>query len=242
MTPEVEAKVAELVAQARAEAWKVFQTAPQQLDREELTSLALVGLAQAAARWPEYCQHRGFSTGCGQVPCTDPEACGSRYLAAYCLRRIRGSMMDYLRSQDWLSRAMRGRAKALRDAGMDLEALSEDELGRRTGLSISQVRDTRAALARRPVSMDAEPADLTEPDDVEEQAVVSAVLAALVAGLRSCGSEVITVVALRYYHGWELSDIAPLLGRSLPEVRALHDRGILAGHSAMVAAASEGQV
>lgn len=229
MTPELQERLTDLVPQARSEAWKVFQTAPQTLDRDELTSLALLGLAQAAERWPVYCEKNGYS----------PDAL--EYFAAYALRRIRGAMLDYLRSQDWLSRAMRGRAKALRDAGMDT-GVSEAELARRTGLTIAQVRETQAALARRPVSVDAEPVDLTEPGDVESAAMVSVVLDAVVTALRGQGPEITVIIALRYYRGWELADIAPLLGRGLDEVRRFHDQGVLAVHQAMAAAATESQV
>lgn len=140
MTPELEARILELMPQARSEAWKIFQSAPQQLDREELQSLAYLGLVMAAERWERYCAEHGYS----------PDA--TEYFAAYALRRLRGAMLDAMRSQDWVTRSVRSRAKAIRAAGQDLGA-TEEQISETTGLTTQQIRDTLAGVARRPVKI-----------------------------------------------------------------------------------------
>src|SRR5215475_14838255 len=94
MTPEIEVLVQEIIPQARSEAWRAFQKAPHALDREELESIALAGLVQAASMWPDYCDRNGY----------DPARAVDGYFHAYALRRMRGAILDYLRSVDWVTR------------------------------------------------------------------------------------------------------------------------------------------
>jgi RNA polymerase sigma factor FliA len=226
MTPEIEKQVQDLLPQARSEAWRIFQTAPQQLDRDELQSLAYTGLVMAANRWETYCEANGYS----------PDA--TQFFAAYALRRMRGAMLDAMRSSDWVTRSVRSRAKALREAGHDL-GKSEDELSEATGLTKQQIRDTLAGVARRPVSVDAEPVDIAEQASVEGTAVVHSVMDAVVEVLRAKPAEVQIIIALRYHQGKELREIAALLGRTPDEVDVLHAEGILAVHDAMIRMVSD---
>jgi RNA polymerase sigma factor for flagellar operon FliA len=224
---QVRARVAELTAEivptARAEAYRVWQRAPHALEMDELESLALSGLAAAAARWPVYCRDKGYSPTAWE------------FFRAYCLRRMRGSMLDYLRAQDWVTRSARTKAKALRDAGQD-RGLSDAELAQATGMDISEVRETIAAVAARPVSMDAEPHDVAGEDDVEGQAVVSEVLRALSGVIARFSDPVRVILALRYYHGIAVADLAPYVGVTPEEAARLHQDAILEIHEAMVKA------
>lgn len=226
MDPQIERLVEELLPQARSEAWKRFQSAPQQLDLDELISLAYAGLMMAAARWPAYCAQNGYDSAAVQ------------YFAAYALRRIRGSILDAMRSSDWVTRSTRARAKALRAAGQDL-GISEDELVARTGLSARQVRETLASVARRPVSMDAEPVDVAEGTDVEGQAVVHSVLEAVVAASAGLPPDVQVVLALHYHQGKDLREIAGLLGMAEARASELLTEAVLEIHDAMVRAVAD---
>jgi RNA polymerase sigma factor for flagellar operon FliA len=222
---EIRARIGELVADivpsARSEAYRVWQRAPHALEMDELEALALSGLAAAAARWPTYCaKHRH-----------DPSR--FEYFYAYALRRMRGSMLDYLRSQDWVTRSARTKAKVLREAGAD-RGLSDAELARVTGMGIDEVRATNAAVSARPVSIDAEPYDVAGQDDVEGQAVVSEVLAALSAVVVELPETARTVLVLRYYHSMTVPELAPYVGVSVDEAARLHQGAILAIHKAML--------
>jgi RNA polymerase sigma factor for flagellar operon FliA len=212
--------------QARSEAWRAFQRAPHVLDRDELTSLAYTGLAMAASMWGPYCERRGFS----------PQA--YQYFAAYALRRMRGAILDYQRSVDYVSRSVRSRAKAITEAGYDVGA-SVDEVAAETSLTPAQIRDTVAAVSRRPVSMDAEPVDVAEVTDVEGQAQVHLMLEAAVAALRKLPEEVQIVIALHYHQSAELEEIAAVLNRSKDEIAAFHIEGCFAVRDAMAQAISE---
>jgi RNA polymerase sigma factor FliA len=223
--PDIQARVDELVAemmpQARAEAYKVWQRAPHALEMDELESLALSGLAHAAARWETYCAEKGH----------DPRR--FEYFGAYCLQRMRGSMLDYLRSQDWVTRSARTRAKALRAAGQD-QGRTETELAEKSGLTVKEVRETIAAVSSRPVSIDAEPYDVAGAADVEGQAVVSEVLAAVARVMATLPATAQVVLALRYYHGLSGAESAQLAGVTVDEAARLHQDAILAIHDAML--------
>jgi RNA polymerase sigma factor FliA len=225
--PEVRARVsllvAEVVPSARAEAYRVWQRAPHALEMDELESLALSGLAAAAARWPVYCAKNGH----------DPAA--FEYFYAYALRRMRGSMLDWLRSQDWVTRSARTKAKALREAGQD-RGLTDAQLAAATGMSVSEVRETLAAVSARPVSMDAEPLDVAGEDDVEGQAVVSEVLAAMSGVIDRLGEPVRTALVLRYYHGMSVLELSAVIGVSPEEAARLHQGAVLEIHEAMLRA------
>lgn len=226
MTPELEARILELMPQARSEAWKIFQSAPQQLDREELQSLAYLGLVMAAERWERYCAEHGYS----------PDA--TEYFAAYALRRLRGAMLDAMRSQDWVTRSVRSRAKAIRAAGQDLGA-TEEQISETTGLTTQQIRDTLAGVARRPVSVDAEPLEVAEPGSVEGQQVVHSVLSAVVEEMHRQSPECQAVIALRYHQGLDFREIASVLELPPDTVSELHNQGVLAIHDAMLRVVGE---
>jgi RNA polymerase sigma factor FliA len=214
---------ADFMPQVRAEAWKVFQRAPHALELEELVSLGLLGLTQAVSSWARYCAKHGYDPGATQ------------YLIAYILRRVRGAMLDALRSQDWVTRSARTRAKALREAGQD-QGLSEAELARRAGMTVREVRDTIAAVAARPVSLDTEPHDVAAQEATESRAVADSILQAAVEALNGYPVRVQAAVALRYYHGLSDDDAAAVLGVKADDVKRWHGDAVTAMHSAMVKA------
>lgn len=226
VSPEIERLVEDIMPQARNEAWKVFQTAKHALDLDELISIAYTGLWQAAVRWNEYCDKHGYNREATQ------------YFAAYATRRMRGSMLDAMRSNDWLTRSMRSRAKLLRDAGQDL-GKTEAQLSTTTGMTAVQIRETMAGVARKPVSVDAECVDVAESQGVESQVVVSSVLGAVVKAMRGLPLRVQVVLCLHYFIGKELREIAELLGETEARVSALHVDGVLAVHQSMVEAVQE---
>jgi RNA polymerase sigma factor for flagellar operon FliA len=223
LRPELEKLVADLMPDARQAARRVFHAAPYALDLDELTSLAYIGLVTAANQWDDYCARHQF----------DNSGAGLQYFRAYCLRRIRGSMLDAMRSADWMTRSARTRAKALREAGQDL-GKSEEELARATGMSVRQVRETMTAALRKPVYMDDSEADPPDSDDVESSAVVGSVLSAMVSAMRGLALQHQAVLALRYHQGWEFAQIAEELEESPERVQRIHDQAISVCTTAML--------
>lgn len=214
----------QLIGQARALAWKHWHGAPYVLDFEELLSLAYKGLAEAQFKWPEYCSRRGF----------DPAR--TRFYKVYCMRRMEGSILDYKRSQDWVSRTVRSQARALRAAGQD-QGLSELELAAGSGLTVRQVSDTLAAMSRRPVSFDPVEHDVADSADTESRTMVSDLLAEAVREMQGLSLEAQMVMALTFYHGLTLRQAAVALEMDLGEVTGLQQQSVLAVHQALARAA-----
>ena len=224
---DVRARLAELTAEivpsARSVAYRVWQQAPHALEMDELEALALSGLASAQARWPVYCAEHGH----------DPTA--YQFFRAYALRRMRGAILDWLRSQDWVPRSTRTRAKVLRDVGQD-RGLSDAQLAAAAGMTVAEVRETTAAVAARPVSIDAEPYDVAGEDDVEGQAVVAEVLKAVSGTVAGLSEPARTILALKYYHGMALPELAPFAGVTPEEASRVHLEAVLVIHQAMMKA------
>ena len=72
---------------------------PSHVNRDDLSSAAMLGLAQAARSWDP---DRGVS------------------FERHAANRIRGALLDELRDSDWASRSVRSRARRLQQAGEDL--------------------------------------------------------------------------------------------------------------------------
>ena len=72
---------------------------PSHVSRDDLSSAAMLGLAQAARSW-------------------DPDRGAS--FERHAATRIRGALLDELRDSDWASRSVRSRARRLQQAGEDL--------------------------------------------------------------------------------------------------------------------------
>jgi RNA polymerase sigma factor for flagellar operon FliA len=219
----VDAKVIEIYPNARGEAWRVYQRAPAHLELDELHALALGGLAQAGARWQDYCAENHH----------DPRAL--HYFGAYAMRRMRGAMGDAMRQQDWVTRSARAKAKAIRDAGQDL-GRSEEELARASGLTVREVRETLAAVSAKPVSMDAEPHDVPDSADVEGQAVVSSVLGAVDEVIARQPLAARSLLALHFYYGHPVPEAAVVIGVREDEAQQLFNTAVLAVHDAMIRA------
>jgi RNA polymerase sigma factor for flagellar operon FliA len=198
----------------------IWRQAPHAMEREELRSIANLALVLAAQRWPTYCQERGYS----------PDRL--EYFVPYATRRMRGAIIDTLRQADYATRSQRSRAKQLREAGSESGA-TEDELSDRTGMSRSDIRDTLGSLARRPVSLDVEDSDSHPVTSVEGDFFVSSVLQSVTSTVGSLSLPQQAVLALHYFAGMELKEVASVLDITESRASHLHTDAVLLVHSAM---------
>jgi RNA polymerase sigma factor FliA len=231
------ALVEEFAIVARSVAWEFWRKAPR-ADVEELEGIALVALAEAVERYPSYCADRGY----------DPAR--RDFMAAYVTRRMRGAILDWARSQDWVTRGQRRTLKLLRDAARPGASAAElAEAAEAAGLPGDEVRAALAAEeAGRSLRLDDAFTDsagwgtsLTDPAaDVESVAAVQAMLGAAARALGGLPLEQQLVVVRRYMNGDELKDIAEALGVTRDRAAQLHETAVIALHEAMVQVASEG--
>ncbi|MDN3513503.1 MAG: FliA/WhiG family RNA polymerase sigma factor [Candidatus Brocadia sp.] len=79
---------------------KIMVYLPSFVDKEDLIEYGILGLIEAAEKFDEKSNTK-FGT--------------------YAISRIRGAILDYMRSQDWLPRSMRDKATLVRDTCSSLE-------------------------------------------------------------------------------------------------------------------------
>lgn len=222
----MEALVHQYLGLSQSLAQQVWRTAPHALDVDEMRAIAHFGLVDAASRWKGYCEKHSYS----------PDAL--EYFKPYVVRRVRGALIDAIRSSDWATRSLRTRAKMLQEAGQE-KGVGERELAERTGLSIKDVRSTIRGMAQRPVSLEAEELDPESSRTVESTAFTAQILETVVLAVQNLPDEEQIVLALHYFKGQQLQEVARNMGISESRASQLHAAAVLAVHAEMITAARQ---
>jgi RNA polymerase sigma factor (sigma-70 family) len=218
---------------ARSAAYGFWRKAPR-ADLDELRSIAYLGLVEAAERYPRYVEEHGYDPADG------------RFVVAYLSRRVHGSILDWARAQDWLTRSQRTILKIIEDVARP--GASDAELAQASGIAEEKVRAAQAAAASKPLSfgmLDGEaewaPSSLPDPAaDVESAAWVRAMLASVARTFAALATPQQCLVLRVYMHGQALAEAAEALGISKEEAGELHASAVLAVHDSMLAVAAEG--
>ncbi len=211
---------------AHSLAQQVWRTAPHALELDELKAIAALGLVGASRRWHAYCDENDYSPAAVE------------YFKPFASRRIYGSLIDEIRRADWATRSLRTRAKLLQAAGQDAGA-TDRELALRTGLTVPEVRATIRGMAQKPVPLESDGIDPAESVDVESSVLAQALLDVAVEVIRTLPGEQQVVVALHYHKGFQLQEVAKMLGITESRASQLHARAVLVVHQAMRDAAVE---
>lgn len=208
-------------------------TLPPHVDSEELYSAALVGLLNAL---------RQFKSGMGSS------------FESYARLRIRGAMLDELRRMDWAPRSVHVKARKVQSTMVTLEhALqrppSENEMATALKLSLTEYQqlleeirpatficlDTVGGGENDEVGSEYETLpDLTQPDTVDS--VSKAELAELIAERLSKLPDLHRkIIALYYYEGLRLREIAEICGLCESRICQIHSQVVI-GIRAQIAA------
>lgn len=169
---------------------------PANIDRGDLMSAGMYGLVTSLER-----------NGGDQGPAFE----------GYARTRIRGAILDELRSQDWLSRrarwAVNGQCEGYNGPFVlvGLDDVSENE--RAEGLVDAQTPDALALLEAKTMHRD------------------------LQAAVRRLPERERIIVSMHYFEGMRLKDIGKILGVSEPRISQLHARAISRLRSMLAAAA-----
>jgi RNA polymerase sigma factor FliA len=198
---------------------------PTALDIEDLYSVGFTGLVSAA---------RKFDPGQG-VP-----------FGAYATLHIRGAVHDELRRMDWTPRSIRDKARKFKD---DVAAIDQ-QLGRpatdeevRTSLSLSQADYESLLDEIKPASfvpLDGE-AYSEESDDISlhdliaddaqptgrEQLQKKELIEVIVAQLQKLPDIPKKVLALYYFEGMRLAEIAAIFGLTEGRISQIHTQAVL---------------
>jgi RNA polymerase sigma factor for flagellar operon FliA len=186
---------------------------PRHVDIDDLKSAGMIGLIEAAERF-------------------DPTR--NEKFEAFAEFRIRGAMLDDLRSRDSLSRDMRRLCSELRDAASQLanqigRTPTEGELASHMGLPVEEVRDRHAKLSGWSVVGldDAGPSflDRTADDQVVDPADAAArreLFDHMISNIEKLPEKMQQVLGLYYCEDLNLKEIGHVLGVTESRVCQIH--------------------
>jgi RNA polymerase sigma factor for flagellar operon FliA len=169
----------------------------------------------------------------------------------FAVARIKGAIIDELRSLDWVPRSVRARAREVEKAHADLEAElqrppTDEEMGQKLGMSVEEFRDALLEIANSSVlALDdlwtfADPEGgggqisvldtIHDPNavDPEVEAQTTELKDRLADAIESLPDRERLVVALYYYENLTLREIGEVLGVTESRVSQLHTKAVLA--------------
>ncbi len=211
---------------------------PQNVEQADLVSYGIFGLIDAIEKF-------------------DPER-GYKF-ETYAISRIKGAILDELRSMDWVPRSVRAKARALERAYAKLEATehrspSDAELAGELGVSESQFHSTLSQLSfvglvalDEMLSVGGERGESVTLGDTVADATDGPVAAYEVEEMRQLLAEAINrmperekvVLTLYYYEGLTLADIGEVLGVTESRVCQIHTKAVIHLRSKLTASERE---
>lgn len=224
MERDLQRMVEQMQSLARSVAAQFWRQSPSNLDLQELSSVALMGLVSAADQWPDYCQRNDY----------DPMA--HEYFQAYALRRMRGSILDFTRTQDFVTRQVRQWSRQIAEVNPH-GTLSDAQVAKKLDLTLEQVARARYDIRNRPESFDAE--EFTEVEQssslsLEDEAVMQSVREDLGKVFDQLSQPEQVVIALHYWVGVELAQVAEMLGITESRASHLHAGAVLRVRGALI--------
>jgi RNA polymerase sigma factor for flagellar operon FliA len=200
---------------------------PAHVEEADLISYGLVGLISAIGRFePE--REIKFET--------------------YAITRIKGSIIDELRSLDWVPRSVRSRAREIEKANSKLEHLhqrapTDDEMAAELGMSVEEFQEallqisnsTVAALDELWTVSDASGDSVSLLDTLQDPGAPDPAAVMDATDLKDRMADAIArlpereklVVALYYYENLTLREIGEVLGVTESRVSQLHTKAVL---------------
>lgn len=210
---------------------------PQNVEEADLVSYGMFGLIDAIEKFdPE----RGFK------------------FETYAMARIKGAILDELRSMDWVPRSVRSKARGIERAFARLEAdlhrsPTDEELAAELGMEVGELQDVVNQIALTGVAAldemlagergestslgDTITTDLVPgPTDVLEEEETRQLLGRSINGMPEREKLVLT---LYYYENLTLAEIGGALGVTESRVCQIHTKAVLHLKSRMAAAERE---
>ncbi|MEI7760597.1 MAG: RNA polymerase sigma factor WhiG [Thermoleophilia bacterium] len=207
-------------------AGRLGATLPAHVDEQDLVSYGLLGLIGAIERFDI---DRGIK------------------FETYAITRIRGAIIDELRSLDWVPRSVRTRAREIERAIAELErrlhrAPTDEEIAAKVGITIDELEKSLSEISRSsmaaldelwgPSSSGDQIALIDTIEDEEapdpafslEQSEMSEALGDSIASLPEREKLVVT---LYYYEELTLREIGEVLGVTESRVSQLHTKAVL---------------
>lgn len=190
---------------------------PPHVDQDDLKSSAQFGLMDAISKY-------------------DTEA-GVRF-ESFAVRRIRGSILDELRNQDWAPRSVRSKERTLSSVIEEVSQMigrdpTEADLVEHSDLTIADIRSIQSSTDRSnmfsldaPVSDDSNSdsfSDMTSRSDDQDNAVNLSDFADAMEAMDELES---VVISSHYYLGKSLADIGKMLEVTESRVCQIHTKAL----------------
>jgi len=209
---------------------------PQNIDQSDLVSYGMFGLIDAINKFD---LERGYK------------------FETYAISRIKGSILDELRSIDWIPRSIRSKAKRVEKAMSKLEtkfhrAPTDTEIAEELDLSMKQLNNLYTQISSLGiVALDEMLSfngseNLTYGDTLADKGEgpgkkyeTLETRQVLASAINSMGEREKVVLTLYYYEGLTLSDIGNVLGVTESRVCQIHTKAVLQLRSRMAAEISE---
>lgn len=209
-------RIERFMPMVRRQAWHLFGSGRPGLEIEDLMQAGLVALTECAQR------HAGP---------------GEDGFAAYAKLRVRGAMVDLIRRMVPLARVHADRRRALDAAGQSLRRSlgrepSDAELAEATGIDLHEVATLRSGSPAIAVqSLDAAYSDhdaafADDSPDSFEMLADTEMREHLIAAISALPERAQLVVQLYFVEELNLSEIAQVLGVSVPRVHQLKARAL----------------
>jgi RNA polymerase sigma factor FliA len=205
---------------------RMMSNLPSHLESSELTSYGLMGLLGAIDRF-------------------EPDR-GVRF-ESYAMTRIKGAIIDELRTLDWAPRSLRLRARQIEKAALQLEnrlqrAPTEEEIAAKLAVTVEDLRDDLAKVANSTIlalddawglsgGMEGGTLGDTVKDDGADPATIHAsseARAAIADAIARLPEKEKVVIALYYYDNLTLKEIGEVLGVTESRVSQLRAKAVLA--------------
>ncbi len=207
---------------------------PAHVDEADLISYGLGGLINAIERF-ELEREIKFET--------------------YAITRIRGAIIDELRSMDWVPRSVRARAREIEKAHTKLEhrlqrAPTDEEIAAEMGIELSEFHDLLLQISKSSVAAldelwsvgDASGDSVSLLDTLSDESAPDPAAAVDQTELRDRVADAIArlpereklVVALYYYENLTLREIGEVLGVTESRVSQLHTKAVLRLRSRLI--------
>jgi RNA polymerase sigma factor for flagellar operon FliA len=200
---------------------------PSHVDQADLISYGMIGLIEAMERFDPDRQIR-FET--------------------FATQRIRGAIIDQLRSLDWVPRSVRARAREIEEANTKLEhelgrVPTDDELAAILGITEGELQEALLQISNSSIlaleelwmTSDASGDRVSLLDTIEDESAPDPQAALDTTELKDRLAEAIQVlperetlvVALYYFENLTLREIGEVLGVTESRVSQLHSKAVL---------------
>jgi len=219
-------RVEDYTGLVRQIALQVASSIPRHVELDELVSAGTVGLVEASRRY-------------------DPER-GVKF-EAFVAERVRGSIIDFLRSLDWAPRSVRAAGKRIDEARTRLiselgRTPTDEEVAREVEMSVAEYRSVQDSLTTSVVlALDR---TTTDGNDEESDSVIANVVDAeaqlpedVVERKELCGyladavnclpDQARTVIGLYYIEGMHMAEIGELLGVTQSRASQIHSAALV---------------